>query len=524
MRSSSAPLNDLAPIVHRSETEICFQVDPVTPCQERLPLTNARKLFEDKMGRPLEAFTPETPADVVAAGGAADHSLVSTVYLAFSEHRPLVLTPDIIWLTLAQGFAQHINNHAEALRSTIVSHKGKVTLKAMAFELSTSQDWADVIQQWSDKIQTQIPSDLSQLMICDFSTTTPITRTVSQVVMMDAFQQYFDYELLFICGIPTITVKGSVQDWMRIRERLDVMASFHLDWWTDRLKPICDGFIATVQGAPSQTFWKHIFSPQEVYGGKVITGWLADLFPYIKDSVTQAPTVRNPILAIPRTQLTTEGGLSPKRLPVGLSRAPFTIRSSTEPRAMELVAGFMGVQQDAANGDLEPLVGWAVLEADEMSQLLTKLASTASADVSATGCTFPKLEQVVDSIWGGIPKEFIQLMERFPQGAAFFHQTSHPWSLKPIRDLTMRQVSLPELEISEAAVHFMDLADGRAVGYLYARNKPQHWWLIVGKPDGQEFLYGRVTVIAIGWMEFLTRLVKEEGRYYFDDPSFQPVL
>ena len=103
MRSSSAPLNDLAPIVHRSETEICFRVDPVTPCQERLPLTNARKLFEDKMGRPLEAFTPEASADVVAAGGATDHSLVSTVYLAFSEHRPLVLTPDIVWLTLVSG-------------------------------------------------------------------------------------------------------------------------------------------------------------------------------------------------------------------------------------------------------------------------------------------------------------------------------------------------------------------------------------------------------------------------------------
>lgn len=522
MRSSSAPLNDLAPIVHRSETEICFRVDPVTPCQERLPLTNARKLFEDKMGRPLEAFTPEASADVVAAGGATDHSLVSTVYLAFSEHRPLVLTPDIVWLTLAQGFAQHINNHAEALRSTIVSHKGKVTLKAMALELSTSQNWADVIQQWSDKIQTQIPTDLSQLMICDFSTTTPIIRTVSQVVMMDAFQQYFDYELLFICGIPTITVKGSVQDWIKIRERVDLMAGYHLDWWTDRLKPICDGFIATIEGTPSQTFWKHIFSPQEVYGGKVITGWLADLFPYIKDPLTQAPTARNPILSIPRTQLTTEGGLSPKRLPMGLSRAPFTVTGST-PRAMELIAGFMGVQQDAATGQLEPLIGWAVLEPDEMSQRLTKLASTASTGVSATDCTFPKLEQVVDSICGGVPKEFIQLMERFPQGAAFYHQTSHPWSLKPIRDLTMRQVSLPELEISEAAVHFMDLADGRAVGYLYARNKPQHWWLIVGKPDGQEFLYGSVTVIAIGWMEFLTRLVKEEGRYYFDDPSFQPV-
>lgn len=521
MRGFSAPVNDLAPIVHRSATEICFHVDTVTPCQERLPLSNARKVFEDKVGRPLEAFTPETSAEIVAADGAADHSLVSAVYLAFSEHRPLVLTPDIIWLTLAQGFAHHINNHAEALRSTIVSHKGKVTLKAMAFELGTSQNWSDVIQQWSDKIQTQIPADLSQLMICDFSTTTPITRTVSQVVMMDAFQQYFDYELLFICGIPTMTVKGSLQDWTRIRERLDVMAGFHLDWWTDRLKPICDAFIATVQGAPSQTFWKHIFSPQEVYGGKVITGWLADLFPYIKDHLTQAPTVRNPILSIPRTHLTTEHGLSPKRLPVGLSQAPFTIRAGT-PRAMELMAGFMGVQQDAATGQLEPLIGWAVLEADAMSQLLTRLASTASTEVSTEDCTFRRLEQVVDSIWSGIPKEFIQLMERFPQGAQFFHHTSHPWSLKPISDLTMRQVSVPELEISETAVHFMDVPDGRAVGYLYAQKKPQHWWMILGKPDGQTFQSGSVTVIAIGWMEFLTRLVNEEGRYYFDDPNFQP--
>jgi len=521
MSGSSTPVRDLAPIAHRSETEICFQVDTVTPCQERLPLTSARNVFEDKMGRPVEAFTPDDAADVVEPQGAANHSLVAAVYLAFSEHRPLVLTPDVLWLTLAQGFAQHINNHAEALRSTVVSHKGQVTLQAATLQLATSQDWADVIQQWSDTIQTHIPADLSHFMICDFSTTTPITRTVSQVVMLDAFQQYFDYEVVFICGIPTITVKGSVQDWVRIRERVDVMEGFHLDWWTDRLKPICDGFIATVQGTPSQTFWKHIFSPQEVYGGTVITGWLADLFPYVKDDLTQAPTVRNPMLSIPRTQLTTEHGLSPNRLPAGLSRAPFTIKS-TIPRAMELIAGFMGVKQEAANGQLEPLIGWAVLEEDGLAQLLTRLASTASTDVSTERSTSRYLAQLADSIMAGMPKEFIQLMERFNHGGVFFNQTPHPWSLKPISDLTVRQVSIPELQISEPAVHFMDLPDGRGVAYLYARKKPQHWWIILGKPDGQEFQLGSVTVIAIGWMEFLTRLVKEEGRYYFDDPTFQP--
>jgi hypothetical protein len=37
---------DQAPIVHRSEREICFRVDDVEPCQERLLLTNVRQQFE----------------------------------------------------------------------------------------------------------------------------------------------------------------------------------------------------------------------------------------------------------------------------------------------------------------------------------------------------------------------------------------------------------------------------------------------------------------------------------------------
>jgi len=274
MRGSASPARDRAPIVHRSETEICFRVDPVTPCQERLPLINARKRCEEMMGRSVQVFTHEDSTDVVLTGGGANHSLVSAVYVAFSEHRPLVLTPDAVWITLAQGLAQHINHHADALRSRVVTHKGTVTLRATTWELANSGDWADVIQQWSDGVQPRIPADLYQLMLCDFSTTTPIARTVSQVVMLDALQQYFDYRVIFICGIPTITVKGSVHDWIKIRERVDVMAGFHLEWWTDRLKPIVDGFIDTANGHPSQTFWR-IFLAQKTCMGETRSqaGW-----------------------------------------------------------------------------------------------------------------------------------------------------------------------------------------------------------------------------------------------------------
>ncbi len=47
---------------------------------------------------------------------------------AFSEHRPLLLTPDTIWMTIAQGFAQHINNNAERLRYQFVDGSSKTEL------------------------------------------------------------------------------------------------------------------------------------------------------------------------------------------------------------------------------------------------------------------------------------------------------------------------------------------------------------------------------------------------------------
>ncbi|NGZ11945.1 MAG: DUF4419 domain-containing protein [Nitrospira sp. LK70] len=532
MTPDTIRLIDPALIVHRSEKDICFRVDDVVPSPIGLPLTHARQQLEKRLARPVQALIHEQASDIVLEKHGMEHSLVQAVYLAFSQHRPLVLTPDAIWITLAQGFAHHLNAHGEALRSRLVAHKGKVTLEALTLELASTQDWAAVIQQWSTKIQSHIPAELYQLMLCEFSTTTPIIRTASQVVMLDAFQQYFHFVAVCICGIPTITVKGTMQDWVRIRERVDVMAGYYLDWWTDRLKPVCDAFIETVQGHPSETFWKHIYSPKEVYGGELITGWLADLFPYIKDPVTASPTVRNPILTIPRKQLTSDRGLSPKNVPTGLSCAPFTLKfdSDRPPKQMELIAGFIGVKQEVDTGQLEPEIGWAVLEEDESSRAFTLLASATRKEKTkqedATTCmaehSYGKYAGIVDS---EMPEEFVRLMHTYKNGQIFYSSTSHPWVLKSRSNLAPRQVWSSNFRIVSPAVHFMDLADGRAIAYVsfaLKRFKRPSWWIIVGKPDAQTFHLDSVMVIAEGFLQFLQRLTEANGSYYFDDPCFQP--
>lgn len=168
------------------------------------------------------------------------NSFIAAVHQAFAEHRPLLITPDAFWMHIAQGFAQHINNNAERLRYQFVNHSSKRELKVVLERLLDNQDWQKAVELWSKQIDENVKADIADLMVCDFSTTTAIIRTASQVVMMDALKQYFDYRLYAVCGIPWITVRGTVDDWKKIRERVEIIGQYDLEWWTNRLLPICD--------------------------------------------------------------------------------------------------------------------------------------------------------------------------------------------------------------------------------------------------------------------------------------------
>lgn len=50
------------------------------------------------------------------------------MYQAYADHRPFVLSPDMIWLLISQGFAQHVNANHESLRKYFVDFSGKQSL------------------------------------------------------------------------------------------------------------------------------------------------------------------------------------------------------------------------------------------------------------------------------------------------------------------------------------------------------------------------------------------------------------
>ena len=64
------------------------------------------------------------------------------------KHYNFAITPDVIWTTILNGLAQHINKNAEKLRKKFVSTPGKIKLEVRRdnfLQGSVANDWMGVI-------------------------------------------------------------------------------------------------------------------------------------------------------------------------------------------------------------------------------------------------------------------------------------------------------------------------------------------------------------------------------------------
>jgi hypothetical protein len=195
---------------------------------------------------------------------------------------------------------------------------------------------------FSDAVATYIGRQ-RDLVVCDFSTTGLHERAASEIVLLDAMQSYFKYELITRCGIPAITLDGTPDDWHAIRRRALALEEYELAWWTSALGPV-----------------------------------LNVLFPYVSKHVhpgKRETSVRNDNMAAWTQGLETRrgAGSASREIPSGLSCVPFqwTFLPPMEPAVfpMELLGGFVGVAQDPATLALRPAIGWAVRDAVEQAEL-----------------------------------------------------------------------------------------------------------------------------------------------------------
>ena len=281
---------------------------------------------------------------------------------AWCQHRPVVLTPDSIWLIICQQFSHIVNENPDRYRDVLVRHEGKKELLVESNDLFSEQaDWNGLISGFTAEIDKYTNNDLATTLVADFSTTGTDERITSEVTLMDVVKPYFEYTVIYaVCGIPSITLTGTPDDWRKVLAKTQALDAFGMGWWTSDLVPILEEFIKAAEGQPDYWFWKDIVKktrPRKIQGPVCarrqprltkFDGWFLKFFPYDnkgrtpnKVNITQSMLPETVVVPFKYQVVTLDG--------VVLEETP-----------LELVAGIVGVIEDPETYSMTPKIGWLV--------------------------------------------------------------------------------------------------------------------------------------------------------------------
>ena len=354
-----------------SQTGKTFTVEKLSKPETNLSTKSDKDIFEELILSDInvnhnDIKMDEFPFGIVAKSKLPDklvsfgyHSFFNGMYQAYSDHRPFVLSPDMIWLLISQGFARHVNANPENLRHHFVDFSGKMSLVVATNEIildDPQSPWEKIFPEFTNQIAEHTGSEIINLLSSDFSTTTSVEKIASEITIMEAMKTYFEYVVLYaVCGIPEITLQGTTEDWQKILDKTKQLAKYDLAWWTSGLEPILEEFVKTSKGKIDKEFWKNMFkyhSKDNPCGGPVtiIDGWVVKFFPYNNSGH--------------RNNLKTLS--SSKNLPEEIVKVDLNYYNEetkiTTP--LELWAGFIGLEQNTKNYTLTPKVGWMIRKKD----------------------------------------------------------------------------------------------------------------------------------------------------------------
>lgn len=291
------------------------------------------------------------------------HSFFDGMYHAYAEHRPVVLSPDMIWLLISQGFAQHVNNNAEQLRKYFVKYSGQLTLMVRndSIDLKNPQSpWESVFPVFADAIANHTGKELVNNLTSNFSTTTPATKIASQITVMNAMKKYFNYVVLIIgCGIPEVTIEGTTKDWNSVLQKAQSLKKYELGWWINEIEPLLQQFVNASKNKIDKDFWRNMFKYHKngIYDSKAIDGWFIKFFPYDKNGK------RNNL-----DSLSGSWNLPDEITKTDLLHVAVNPDGTVTKTPLELWAGFTGLIQNEKTFALRPEIGWLVKRKDSINQ------------------------------------------------------------------------------------------------------------------------------------------------------------
>lgn len=331
-----------------------------------------KKLKEEKEHKPFKGIGSLQDSSLKSEGDryiqTGFPSAIATFHYAFMNHQHLALSPSDLIIMIGQGLATHINENSEKLRHHFVDHKGKVSLSIVNTDvkLDGNSDWAPVFGQFAEEVKKRIKKDVYSVVIDDLSTATATTRVVSEMTLMACMKSYFEYDCGGGCGFPKITLKGTVDDWKKLKEKVDKLNKMNkkdvleLDWWLTHLVPVVDKICeAGIERNVDRKFWANMCTNSDDYGIS-IKGWINVFLPYMY-SRTRGAYKNIALHSNLDENFVFKNGNDPRDFADGITKVPFSFKDEFNVKhPMHCYSGILGTKYDSRNDWLEPGYFWSV--------------------------------------------------------------------------------------------------------------------------------------------------------------------
>lgn len=216
------------------------------------------------------------------------NGFVGAVTLAYNEHHHLILRPDDIWAAIMTQFSFYLEKYGEDLRSKFVDHKGQKELSVSANGRLHCAPYDEMARMISTQISKNIKDpSVKDWVMPNFSTTTFADQVVGAVILMATMKKYFAYKFSLMCGIPQVTLLGTVEDWKQIYAKAQRLVEFDKDGkmvdWSKLLLPVLEQFVQTAEGKPNREWWDRICcNLGSGSGPRYLSGWIT-VFCVFKD-------------------------------------------------------------------------------------------------------------------------------------------------------------------------------------------------------------------------------------------------
>ena len=268
-------------------------------------------------------FTSETPLNLKLN---YNNHFLNAIMTAYNYHLPLRISPDDILLAINNIVSRYINEDPIKFRNLFVNHKGKKVIlvntnnPTLINRINSKNSILDVaVEECARIIINEVKNkEFISSVMCNFTTSTDIDRLCSMAYIMDMTKEYFEFKYYTLCGIPSLILCGTKDDWEKLLDKVLALSklethindssstnsnvdnssvdssvdSSELKKYIDvNLVYIIKMFIQAKEKVTKEveTFFSEIISHKSyrTSGGDSYThwsGWITNFFPFIKKS------------------------------------------------------------------------------------------------------------------------------------------------------------------------------------------------------------------------------------------------